>query len=115
MTGDLTGDMAGDVAGDSADTGGRHARGWSGRSFRTGFLFGCLVTVPTVFLALMSNVSERLLPVLVPGSVLLRPLSSTMAEWPGLVNVGLTVLVNGVVFGLAGTAVAAVVALARRR
>ena len=83
------------------------------RAVLLGFLAGFLIWVPTVTLALLFPLAERLLPVLTPGSLLLRPLSSAMADWSGGANVLLGSLANGLVVGL----LVAVVALpfSRRR
>ena len=83
------------------------------RALVLGFLAGFLITVPAVLLALLFPLAERLLPVLTPGVVLLRPLSSAMAGWSGGVNMLLASLANGLVVGL----LVAVVALpfSRRR
>ena len=84
---------------------------------RRAFLFGCLagflIWVPAVMLALLFPLAERLLPVLTPGSLLLRPLSSAMAGWSGGVNVLLGSLANGLVVGLLVATVALLVS--RRR
>ena len=70
------------------------------RAFVLGFLAGFLITVPTAMLALLFPVAERLAPVLTPGVALLGPLSSSMADWPGGVNMLLGSLANGLVMGL---------------
>lgn len=69
------------------------------RAFAYGFVAGALVTVPLILLALLTDVGEVLLTVLVPGAVVLRPLAGVMAECPGPVNVGLGAAVNGLVYG----------------
>jgi hypothetical protein len=66
-----------------------------------GLVVGFVIPLPVLFFALVSPVGETLLPVLVPGSVLLRPLGSTMASWPGAVNVLLTSTVNGLLYAVA--------------
>jgi hypothetical protein len=63
-----------------------------------GFIVGCLITLPALIFALLAPVGETLLPVLVPGSLLLRPLAAAMAAWPGAVNVVLTAVINGLVY-----------------
>ena len=78
------------------------------RAFVLGFLAGFLVPVPAVTLALLFPVAERLLPVLTPGALLLRPLSSAMAGWPRGVNMLLASLGNGLVVGLLVAAAALV-------
>jgi hypothetical protein len=70
------------------------------RAAFTGLVVGFVIPLPVLFFALVSPVGETLLPVLVPGSVLLRPLASTMASWPGAVNVLLTSAVNGLLFAV---------------
>jgi len=66
-----------------------------------GLIVGLVIPLPALFFALVSPFGETLLPVLVPGSVLLRPLASAMASWPGAVNVLLTSAVNGLLFAVA--------------
>jgi hypothetical protein len=83
------------------------------RAFVSGFLAGALVTVPAVVLALLVPVAERLGPVLTPGLVLLRPLSSAMAGWPGGANLLLGALANGLVVGLLLAAVTLLVGRGR--
>jgi hypothetical protein len=63
-----------------------------------GFIVGCLITLPALIFALLAPVGETLLPVLVPGSLLLRPLTVAMAAWPGAVNVVLTAVTNGLLY-----------------
>ena len=63
-----------------------------------GFIVGSVVTLPVLVLALLAPVGETLLPVLLPGSLLLGPLADSMASWPGAVNVVLTAVVNGLVY-----------------
>lgn len=69
------------------------------RGFALGFVAGVVVTVPLVFLAMLTDVGEALLAVFVPGTVVLSPLTDVMAGWPGLVNVGLGAIANGLVYG----------------
>jgi hypothetical protein len=78
-----------------------------------GFVAGVLVPVPAAILALLFPVAERLYPVLTPGALLLRPLSSGMAGWPGGVNMLLGSLANGLVVGLLVAAVALLVGRGR--
>ena len=85
----------------------------SRRAFVLGFLAGVLVTVPAVMLALLFPVAERLLPVLTPGNVLLRPLSSAMGDWPVGVIMLLASLANDLVVGLLVAAVALLVSRLR--
>ena len=79
------------------------------RALVLGFLVGFLIPVPAVMLALLFPLAERLLPVLTPGVVLLRPLSSAMAGWSGGVNMLLGSLANGLVVGLLVAAAAVIV------
>ena len=65
-----------------------------------GLLVGFVIPLPVLFLALVASIGETLLPVLVPASILLRPLSPAMASWPGAVNVLLTSAVNGLLFAV---------------
>ena len=78
-----------------------------------GFLAGFLLPVPAVVLALLFPLGERLLPVLTPGVVLLRPLWPAMAGESGGVLMLLGSLANGLVVGLLLAAAALVVS--RRR
>jgi hypothetical protein len=90
------------------------SRGRGRRPFVVGFVIGFLVTVPAIMLALAFTLWETLLPFVVPGSLLLRIWGSAMADWPGLVNVLLACLANGLVYGLVGLAAAAVLRGRRR-
>jgi hypothetical protein len=83
------------------------------RAFVLGFLAGFLIRVPAVLLALLFPLAERLLPVLTPGNVLLRPLSSAMGDWPVGVIMLLASLANGLVVGLLVAAVALLVSRLR--
>ncbi len=62
------------------------------------FVVGVAITMPATFLALLSPTGEALLPFLVPASAVLRPLADVVANWPGLVNVAIASLVNGVIY-----------------
>lgn len=84
------------------------------RAFGLGFVLGLVVTVPAVFFALLSPVGEAALGILTPGSLLLRPLTGVMASWPGLLNVALVAVANGLVYGLVATALVTVVRAVRR-
>jgi hypothetical protein len=77
-------------------------------------VLGFVVTVPAVFLALLSPVGEAVLGILTPGSLLLKPLTNVMATWPGLLNVGLVAVANGLVYGLVATVLVSVVNAFRR-
>lgn len=79
-----------------------------------GFLAGVLVTVPAIVLALLSSLGEALLDYVVPAAPILRPLSESMADWPGGVNVGLTAVLNGLVYAVLVTALTELVAAAVR-
>lgn len=80
-----------------------------------GFALGFLGTFAATALALAFGPFERLLSVLVPARVLLRPLSDTFADWNGLVTMLVTGVVNGVVYALLAVLVAAAVAAVRHR
>ena len=84
------------------------------RAFGVGFVLGLVVTVPAVFFALLSPVGEAALGILTPGSLLLRPRADVMANWPGLLNVALVAVANGLVYGLAAAALVSVVSAVRR-
>jgi hypothetical protein len=85
-----------------------------GRAFGLGFVLGLVVTIPAIFFALLSPVGEAVLGILTPGSLLLKPFADVMASWPGLLNVALVAFANGLVYGLAATALASVVRAVRR-
>jgi hypothetical protein len=84
------------------------------RAFVLGFVLGLVVTVPAVTFALLSPVGEAVLGILTPGSLLLKPLTDVMATWPGLLNVALVAVANGLVYGLAATALVSLVSAVRR-
>ncbi len=84
------------------------------RAFGIGFVLGLVVTVPAVLFALLSPVGEAVLAILTPGSLLLKPLTDAMATWPGLLNVALVAVANGLVYGLAATALVSVASAVRR-
>lgn len=84
------------------------------RAFGLGFVLGLVITVPAIFFALLSPVGESVLGILTPGSLLLKPLTNVMATWPGLLNVALVATANGLVYGLAATALVSVVRAVRR-
>ena len=74
---------------------------------------GAAVPLPATILALLVPAAERTAPLLVPGALLLRPLSSAMAGWSGVVNMGLVCVANGLLYG-AGAALLAGVRGPRR-
>ena len=78
------------------------------RWFLAGLLVGAAVPLPATVLALLLPAAERVAPLLVPGAVLLRPLSSAMAGWSGVVNLLLTCCVNGLLYGAAAALLARV-------
>lgn len=96
----------------------RRPRPWRGvrprRAFLIGFVIGLAVTVPAIFLALVTPVGEALLPLLTPGSLLLRPFADVMATWPGIVNVALVAIANGLIYGLIALAITSVRSLSAR-
>ena len=85
-----------------------------GRAFRWGFIVGLIALIPVVLLALVSNLGETLLPILAPGSLVLRLFGEATAEWPGWLSIGLAALANGVIYGAVAAAIAAVVNATRR-
>ena len=85
------------------------------RPLVVGFIIGFLVTVPMTILALMLNAAEWASDFVVPGTLLLSPLSPHMADWNGALNLGLASVANGLVYSLVVGAVAAPVFIARRR
>ena len=72
------------------------------------------ITVPATLLALLSLTGE-LFPFLVPASAVLRPLADVVATWPGLVNVGIVSLVNGVIYAAIAAALQPLVGKAAHR
>ena len=84
------------------------------RAFGVGFVLGLVVTVPAIFFALLSPVGEAVLGILTPGSLLLRPIADAMASRPGLLNVALVAVANGLLYGLAAAALSSVVSAVRR-
>lgn len=78
-----------------------------------GFVVGFVMAFVVTVLALMSTLFERLEDVLVPGALLLSPLSDEMAGWNGLLNMVLAGVANGLVYALVVVGVAAVLRLRR--
>jgi hypothetical protein len=76
------------------------------RAALLGFAAGFMAAFLVPALALMTTFVETLEPVLVPGALLLEPLSDRMAAWNGLLNLVLAGVANGAVYALAVTAVA---------
>ena len=85
-----------------------------GRAFVWGFVVGAIALVLTAFVALLFNMPEWLKDLLTPGALLLSPLADAMADWPGLLNVTLGAVANGVVYGGIAVAVAAIANAMRR-
>jgi hypothetical protein len=79
-----------------------------GRAFVWGFVIGAVVLVLAAFISLLFDVPEWLQDLLTPGALLLSPLADAMADWPGLVNVGLAAVANGAIYGVIAVAVAAI-------
>ena len=80
-----------------------------------GFIAGVAITWPAAALALLSPTGEALQPYLTPGPWLLQPVADTMASWPGLINVLVASVSNGLVYGtLAGVVGAGVVGVGGR-
>ena len=80
-----------------------------------GFIAGAVITMPATMFALLSPTGEALMPYLVPGAPLLQPLADMMAVWPGLLNMTLVSVANGLVYGALAGAVAMVLGRLRRR
>ena len=77
-----------------------------------GFATGFAMTFVAVVLALTTPAFEVLLPLLVPATVLLRPVADVAADWNGLVTMLLTGVVNGASYAVVFVGV---VAVTRRR
>jgi hypothetical protein len=77
------------------------------RAFAGGFFVGTGITLPAVALALALTVFEDLLDIFVPAAPLLRGLSVQMASWNGVAAIGLTAVVNGLLYGTVAVAVTA--------
>jgi len=96
----------------TADPAGRPG---TSRWARRGFVTGVAVAVLTPFVALMSNVGERLLPYLVPASEVLSPLSDAMADWNAVLSLALVGVLNGALYALAAVLLGMAYRLLRRR
>ena len=83
------------------------------RAVLIGFVVGFVMAFVVTVLALMSTLFERLEDVLVPGALLLSPLSERMAGWNGLLNMALAGVANGLVYALVVVAAAVVLPLRR--
>jgi hypothetical protein len=80
-----------------------------------GFILGVAITVPATFLALLSHTGEVLQPYLAPGTELLGPLSDMMASSPGLMNMAIAAMVNGVIYAAGAGALGTLLAILRHR
>lgn len=78
-----------------------------------GFLVGFAMAFVVTVLALVSTLFERFEDVLVPGALLLSPLSDRMAGWNGLLNMVLAGVANGLVYAAVAATLAAVLHLRR--
>jgi hypothetical protein len=85
------------------------------RAALLGFAAGFVAAFVVPALALVTTFVETLEPILVPGALLLAPLTDRMAEWNGLLNLVLAGVANGAVYGLAVIAVALAVVGRRQR
>lgn len=65
-----------------------------------GFVVGFVMAFVATVLALLLPLFETLHPVLVPGALLLTPLSDAMADWNGLLNMVLAGIANGAVYAV---------------
>ncbi len=101
---------------EASTTQARSSRARRSRRFASwGFLVGFLVTVPATLLALVSATGEALKPYVVPGTWLLEPLTDAMADWPGLVNILVGAVANGLVYGAVATTIGTVIGASRHR
>lgn len=80
-----------------------------------GFVVGLVIPLPATFFALISRPGEVLLPYLVPSAELLSPLADAMASWPGLLNMSIVSVLNGVTYGVVAGALGGAVAVIRHR
>ncbi len=80
-----------------------------------GFAAGAVMHIVAVTFALLSGLGERLLFLLTPGGLAARELELGRATWPGLVNVGLAMIANGLLYALIAIALVAAWRAARRR
>lgn len=71
--------------------------------------------MPATLFALLSHTGEALHPYLVPSTELLGPLSDVMATWPGLINMAIAAVVNGVIYAAGAGALGAVLVILRHR
>ena len=79
------------------------------------FLVGVAITVPATLFALLSPTGEVLFPFLVPANAVLRPLTDVVASWPGLVNVAMASLANGVIYAAIAAALGLLAGQVRHR
>jgi hypothetical protein len=84
------------------------------RPAAVGFLVGFATAFVATVLALMSPFFETLEPVLVPGALLLEPLTERMAGWNGLLNMVLGGVANGLVYAVVFAAAALALGAVRR-
>ncbi len=80
-----------------------------------GFIVGAAITVPATMFALLSHTGEALMPYLVLGSSLLHPLAEMMAVWPGLINMTVASVANGLLYGALAGVAATVIGTLRQR
>jgi len=62
------------------------------------FIVGTSITLPATLWAVLYQSGEALHPFLVPSTLLLRPVADNMASWPGIDNVAVAAVVNGIVY-----------------
>ena len=84
------------------------------RAFIIGFVVGAIVLVLAAFVSVLVEMPAWLFGVLTVGAVFLRPFADAMAEWPGLLNIALAAIANGIVYGVVGIVVVWILSRTRR-
>jgi hypothetical protein len=84
------------------------------RAFIVAFVIGAVVLVLAVFLSLLVELPEWLNDILTVGTFLLNPLVEAMADWPGIINVAIAAVANGLVYGVVAAVAAFVINFVRR-
>ena len=84
------------------------------RAFIIGFVVGAIVLVLAAFVSVLVEMPAWLFGVLTVGAVFFRPLADAMADWPGLLNIALAAIANGIMYGVVGIVAVWVLNLVRR-
>ena len=84
------------------------------RAFIIGFVVGAVVLVLAAFVSVLVEMPAWLFGVLTVGAVVLRPFAEAMADWPGLINIALAAIANGLVYGVVAIVVAWILNVMRR-